>query len=154
MTHKSKSLTPRIIIKENSLPKIPSKLSKYHHNYHNQQTTPRKDSPPPASLLLPPLPARLLLRESVRKEHGVIVVGPNGELIKIGETIFDDLSLMESSRASHKENDELVYRLFDEIPPYLYFTNKLDESVNLTYGNPNSESPPQDGNFWVALKFN
>lgn len=138
------------------MPKIPSKLSKYYHHYHNQQqlqhnvqTTPRKDSPPPS--LLPPLPARILLRESVRKEHGVIVVGPSGELIKIGETIFDDLSLLESSRASHKENDELVYRLFDEIPPYLYFTNKLDESVNVTYGNPNSDSPPQDGNFLVAL---
>lgn len=69
--------------------------------------------------------------------QGVIIVAPDGELVKIGKT-FDEKSGQfkndESTflnNAKRKEGDGLIYRLFDEIPPYLFYTNKLDKKLTL-----------------------
>jgi len=69
--------------------------------------------------------------------QGVIIVAPDGELVKIGKT-FDEKSGQFKSdetsflnNAKRKEGDGLIYRLFDEIPPYLFYTNKLDKKLTL-----------------------
>lgn len=70
--------------------------------------------------------------------QGVIIVAPDGELVKIGKTFDEksgqfknDESSNALSNAKRKEGDGLIYRLFNEIPPYLFYTNKLDKRLTL-----------------------
>ena len=62
------------------------------------------------------------------QQSGVVVVAPDGELLKIGKSIKEDIE----NRDKNKK-DDVLYRLYDEIPPYLYYTNKLDENLLLNY---------------------
>ena len=57
----------------------------------------------------------------------VVVLGPDGNITQIGSKI-DDVNFQNKQ---YKKKPEIFYRLFDEIPPYLYYTNKID--TNTTY---------------------
>jgi len=75
----------------------------------------------------------------------VVVIAPDGELINVGRTLIEDTSSLEANKSAkpHRDGtDDVVYRLFDQIPPYLYYTNKLEEGVRLSYATPASS---QDG---------
>ena len=60
--------------------------------------------------------------------RGVLVIGPEGEIIQIGYHINEN-----HLKKQKKKDDPVVYRLFEEIPPYLYTTNKLDEKLLESY---------------------
>ncbi|CAF0829746.1 unnamed protein product [Brachionus calyciflorus] len=65
------------------------------------------------------------------KPNGVIIIAPDGEVVKIGHTLHDEANISDED----KKKNEAIYRLFDQIPPYLYYTNKIDNSVNIDYEN-------------------
>lgn len=75
--------------------------------------------------------------QTTKKEHeqGVVVIAPDGELLNVGHTLLEETNDV-LNQASN--NDDVVYRLFDQIPPYLYYTNKLEEGVQLSYATPHS----------------
>lgn len=62
---------------------------------------------------------------------GVVIVAPDGELLNIGKPLLEEYDREKTT----KKDENLVYRLYDEIPPYLYYTYKLDDSVMLSYDN-------------------
>ena len=104
-----------LFLKENVLPKVPN-IS------HNK------------SELKYPRRASQQTGQTMKKEHdqGAMVIAPDGELLNVGHTLVEE----RNDRASN--NDDVVYRLFDQIPPYLYFTNKLEDGVRLNYETPHS----------------
>jgi hypothetical protein len=63
-----------------------------------------------------------------QQQSGVVVMAPDGELLKIGKSIKED-----AENRDKNKKDDVIYRLYDEIPPYLYYTNKLDENLLLNY---------------------
>lgn len=66
----------------------------------------------------------------------VIVLGPDGQLTQIGNKLDEDIS-----DKKKKKDREIFYRLLEEIPPYLYYTNKIDTSnTYVKYERENSES--------------
>lgn len=76
-------------------------------------------------------------KDSSPKSDGkVVVIGPDGEITQIGSKLSDDISNKKTKKSS-----QLLYRLFDKIPPYLYYTNKIDTSTTyINYENENNES--------------
>lgn len=66
-----------------------------------------------------------------QQHTGVVIVAPDGEVIKIGKTLLDDYE----KDKYRKKDDNVVYRLYDKVPPYLYYTNKLDNNLNINYQN-------------------
>lgn len=67
-------------------------------------------------------------KKNQQQSSGVVVVAPDGELLKIGKSIKED-----AENRDKNKKDDVIYRLYDEIPPYLYYTNKLDENLLLNY---------------------
>lgn len=67
-------------------------------------------------------------KRNQQQSSGVVVVAPDGELLKIGKSIKED-----AENRDKNKKDDVIYRLYDEIPPYLYYTNKLDENLLLNY---------------------
>ena len=66
----------------------------------------------------------------------VIVLGPDGQLTQIGNKLNEEIS-----DKKKKKDREIFYRLLEEIPPYLYYTNKIDTSnTYVKYERENSES--------------
>lgn len=72
---------------------------------------------------------------NIKKDHekGVIVIGPDGKPINVGKTLLYESNSVEPNRQNQEGSDEVVYRLFDKIPPYLYYTNKLEGNVRVSY---------------------
>jgi hypothetical protein len=79
-------------------------------------------------------------REELEKPayQGVVIVAPDGELVKIGKTFDEKTGQFKNedscnalSNSKRKQGDGLIYRLFNEIPPYLFYTNKLDKKLTL-----------------------
>jgi len=68
-------------------------------------------------------------------KNNPVVIGPNDELIPIGISgIFD-----ENEKEKNEKRDEIVYRLYEDgLPPYLYFTNKLDTNGFMSYEEMNA----------------
>lgn len=64
-----------------------------------------------------------------RKEvPGVIIVAPDGEIVKAGIAYND-----EEHKKAAKDDDDVIYRLYEAIVPFLYYTNKLDHELNLDF---------------------
>lgn len=79
--------------------------------------------------------------KSDRSSHrlGVLVLAPDGELVQIGKRVRDTLKVKSTtSNVGHikQQDQDIVYRLYDKIPPYLYYTNKIDQNVSLDYSDP------------------
>lgn len=62
------------------------------------------------------------------KPNGAIIMAPDGKIIKIGQSLNDESINLEEKR---KNDPNPLYRLFDTIPPYLYYTNKIDNSFDI-----------------------
>lgn len=76
---------------------------------------------------------------------GVIVMAPDGRIVRIGRSLLTDSKLKmeteiikKSQSAGKSSESELVYRLFDKIPPYLFYTNKLDQNTVQSFDSPSS----------------
>lgn len=120
-----------MVILENVLPKVNGA-----HRHDHKLPSPRRASHQAGVTMM-----------STRRDHehqeGVVVVGPGGELINVGHTLIEDPNNnTDKSENNNNNQDDVVYRLFDQIPPYLYYTNKLEEGVRLSYATPHSS---QDG---------
>ncbi len=73
---------------------------------------------------------------SPKTDGKVIVLGPDGEITQIGNKLNEN-----NSTEKTKKGSQIIYRLFDEIPPYLYYTNKIDTTTTLiNYERENNES--------------
>ena len=73
---------------------------------------------------------------SPKNDGKVVVLGPDGEITQIGNKLNETIASKEAKKGS-----QVIYRLFDEIPPYLYYTNKIDTTVTLVnYERENNES--------------
>jgi hypothetical protein len=59
--------------------------------------------------------------------HGVIIVAPGGEVVNAGISYADD------SRRSEETEDEVVYRLYESLLPFLFYTHKLSKEVQLEF---------------------
>ncbi len=64
-----------------------------------------------------------------------IKLGPDGVITQIGHNFKHEYSEKLEEKEKPK-NIETLYKLDKEIPPYLYYTNKLNENINLEYGDP------------------
>jgi hypothetical protein len=67
-----------------------------------------------------------------RKEvPGVIIVAPDGEVVQAGIS-YGEENLKET--AKHEETEEeVIYRLYESLIPYLYFTNKLSQDLEIEF---------------------
>ena len=69
------------------------------------------------------------------QNHHPSVLGPSDEIIPIGIGMMDN-----NEKDAKKKSDDLVYRLYEEgIPPYLYYTYKLDKNGYLSYEEMNAQ---------------
>lgn len=66
-------------------------------------------------------------KQQKEKPNGVIIMAPDGTMMKIGKALNEELTGLEEK----KKNDPTLYRLFDKIPPYLYYTNKIDGNLDI-----------------------
>ena len=79
-----------------------------------------------------------------RDKLGVIVLAPDGRIVRIGRSLLEDSKLKMENEVIRKSTgekpaeSELVYRLFDKIPPYLYYTNKLDQNNVKSFDTPSN----------------
>ena len=72
--------------------------------------------------------------QPILQKHTPMVIGPNDELIPIGIS-----GIFENDKEKNEKRDETVYRLYEDgIPPYLYFTNKLDTNGFVSYEDMNA----------------
>lgn len=72
--------------------------------------------------------------QPIHQKHTPMVIGPNDELIPIGIS-----GIFENDKEKNEKRDETVYRLYEDgIPPYLYFTNKLDTNGFVSYEDMNA----------------
>lgn len=79
-------------------------------------------------------------RQEKDKPNGVIIMAPDGKMMKIGQSLNEELINLEE-----KKKNNTLYRLFDKIPPYLYYTNKIDTSLDI-------ENEINKGCFFFNLK--
>jgi hypothetical protein len=79
------------------------------------------------------IPAKL---QMINKKElpGVLIMAPDGELINAGIAYADVLNQSGGNRL-HDENDQVIYRLYESVLPFLYFTNKLDKNLQLNFEN-------------------
>ncbi len=72
--------------------------------------------------------------QPILQKHTPMVIGPNDEFIPIGIS-----GIFENDKEKNEKRDETVYRLYEDgIPPYLYFTNKLDTNGFVSYEDMNA----------------
>jgi hypothetical protein len=75
------------------------------------------------------------LQQNHPKMNTPVVIGPNDELIPIGISGIVD----ENDKEKNEKRDETVYRLYEDgIPPYLYYTYKLDTNGFMSYEEMNA----------------
>ena len=71
----------------------------------------------------------------IHQKQMPLVLGPNDELIPIGLPGM----IEESEREKGYKRDDIVYRLYEDgLPPYLYYTYKLDTNGYLSYEEMNA----------------
>ncbi len=73
--------------------------------------------------------------EKTGSSKGVFIVGPDGEISSVGYTLSDEQVTVLKEKQTRSNQESVVYKLEPEVPPYLYYSKKLDDNVNINYGN-------------------
>ena len=64
-----------------------------------------------------------------REFPGVIIIAPGGEIVNAG------IAYTEEAKNEHND-DEVLYRLYESLLPFLYFTHKLNRDLELNFEHP------------------
>ena len=70
------------------------------------------------------------LNSESETSKGAFILGPDGVMLQVGHSLNNKETIGEK-----KSQKRPVYRLPNEVPAYLFFSNKLSNNVNLDYGN-------------------
>jgi len=77
--------------------------------------------------------------ESVDKANssnkGVFIMGPDGKISNAGYTLTEEQMLSLNDKKVKDSSENVVYKLEPDVLPYLYHSKKLDDNVNINYGN-------------------
>jgi hypothetical protein len=77
------------------------------------------------------------------KLAGVVIQAPDGEIVNFGVSyeVEESEKLKVRQQADNGEfDDEIIYRLYESILPFLYFTNKLDKNLHLEFAQYDEET--------------
>lgn len=76
------------------------------------------------------------VKPRVEKERtkGAVILGPDGEISELGHKI-EKVNLKVDETKIEIEKKSVNERKGSKVPPYLYYTSKIDNEVKLEYGN-------------------